>query len=135
MKQYKDLDLKAIRKEAKLDFAHFTYKSGQCSCCYSPLDFPARYWEGGETTKEKFVKINEEEHKHTYSYILFKNADNGRGSVKGYSTIEDGTFVGYCNLTDEQMDIVVKMLQEQLGYKYKVIKPQDEYTCIEIVVN
>lgn len=31
MKQYKDLNLRKLREEADIDFAHFTYKKAQCS--------------------------------------------------------------------------------------------------------
>ena len=128
-KQYKALNLKEIRETAKIDFAHFTYQKGQCSCCYGPLELPARYWTGGKTTKEYFENNKNEE----YSYILFKNADNGSGTVTKEDTITNRTYISYRNLTDEQMTIVVEMLQSQLGDGYKVIKPEDEFTCIEIV--
>lgn len=44
MKKYGDLKLSKLRDELGLDFAHYTYLRGQCSCCYGPLDMSARYW-------------------------------------------------------------------------------------------
>lgn len=32
--KYKELNLKKIREDNDLDFAHFTYQKGMCSCCY-----------------------------------------------------------------------------------------------------
>lgn len=45
--KYKDLDLRAIMEAENLDFAHWTYQRGQCSCCYGPEDQPRRYWRNG----------------------------------------------------------------------------------------
>jgi hypothetical protein len=128
-KQYKDINLKAIRETAKIDFAHFTYQKGQCSCCYGPLKFPARYWTGGKKTKEYFEDNPNEE----YSYILFKNAYNGSGTVTKEDFITNHTYISYGNITDEQMNVIIEMLQSQLGEGYEVIKPENKFTCIEIV--
>ena len=46
--KYGELNLKKIREDNDLDFAHFTYQRGMCSCCYGPWDLPARYWRGGK---------------------------------------------------------------------------------------
>lgn len=127
-KRYGDLDLKAIREAAGLDFAHFTYLRGQCSCCYGPKQLPARYWSGGAKRKAYFEENPEED----YSYILFKNAQNGSGIVTKGDVIEDHTYVSYADLTDEQMNVVVEMLQDQLGDGYEVIKPEDKRVCITI---
>lgn len=51
MKTYADLDLKAIREACDLDFAHYTYGRGQCSCCYGPLEMPAKYWRNRKKPK------------------------------------------------------------------------------------
>lgn len=69
LKRYKDLNLKEIREKTGIDFAHFTFQPGMCSCCYGPEDLPSLYW------KDRRIKHD------NYSYILFKNADNGSGSV------------------------------------------------------
>jgi len=71
-KTYSDLNLKAIREALNIDFAHFTYKQGQCSCCYGPKDLPKMYW------KDRTIPEGDD-----YSYILFKNANNGSGTVMG----------------------------------------------------
>lgn len=76
--KYKDLDLKKIRENNDLDFAHYTYKNGMCSCCYGPKDLPKRYWKGGAIPEHD-----------DYTYLLFKNAKNGSGIVKRDDEIED----------------------------------------------
>ena len=70
--QYKDLDLKGLREKCGIDFAHYTFKKGMCSCCYGPSDFPAKYWHKGIVKEDTIENV---------SYILFKNADNGSGRV------------------------------------------------------
>ena len=72
LKRYKDLDLKKIMRDFNLDFAHYTYLPGQCSCCYGPWDMSATHW------KNKVVPKTKEE-RDKARYILFKNADNGSG--------------------------------------------------------
>jgi len=119
-KIYEDLDLKALREELNIDFAHFTYKKDQCSCCYGPKDLPSLYW------KDKVIPEGDD-----YSYILFKNAHNGRGSVTKYDTIGHVN-IQWGNLSEEQLDGVCRILQEQLGYGYKVTKPKTSLYCIEI---
>ena len=42
-------------------------------------------------------------------------------------------FVSYGNITDGQMNVIIEMLQSQLGEGYEVIKPESKFTCIEIV--
>lgn len=63
MQNYKSLNLKKVRDDNGLDFAHFTYLKNQCSCCYGPADLPARYWAGGKRPEK--VTDNTQ-------YILFK---------------------------------------------------------------
>lgn len=123
-KRYEELDLKKIRETAGLNFAHFTYKKGMCSCCYGPKDLPAKYWTGGEEGKKKAVDGD-------YSYILFKNADNGSGAVRKTDEIRGTNYIEW-NLDDEQLDTVVEMLKEQLGDGYEVVKPKDDYYCITV---
>ena len=116
---YGDLDLKFIREAADIDFAHYTYKDGQCSCCYGPEDLPAKYWKDG------VIKTS------NYSYILFKNANNGSGTVKksDYLAYQDHICISW-NLSVKQLDKVVRLLRQQVGREFIVHKPEDEYTCI-----
>lgn len=124
--KYKDLNLKKIREDNGLDFAHFTYQKGMCSCCYGPWDLPKRYWKNG------IVRDRNED----VQYLLFKNADNGSGVVKGADEI-------CCNLYDciewsfplEKLENVCKDLQAQLGDEYVVFKPNDNSKCIILCKN
>lgn len=119
--KYRDLNLKKIREDNDLDFAHFTYQKGMCSCCYGPWDLPKRYWKNG------IVREQSED----VQYLLFKNADNGSGVVKGTDEI-------CCNLYDcvawnfpiEKLENVCRDLQAQLGDEYVVFKPKDDSKCI-----
>lgn len=141
MKQYKDLNLKKIREECNLDFAHYTYGKDQCSCCYGPLDMAARYWKNGK----KPVKVYEgrcfhyeldgkrfDDHK--FSYILFKNAWNGGGRIKNKEQkIEDYTCIKYRFDDEEQKIKVCNMLLQQLDEDYVVCVPNDDSFCILIL--
>lgn len=119
--KYKDLNLKKIREDNDLDFAHFTYQKGMCSCCYGPWDLPKRYWRGGVVqSREKDVQ-----------YILFKNADNGSGVVKRDDEIDDYTCISW-DFPIEKLENVCKDLQAQLGDEYVVLKPKNELSCILI---
>ena len=40
--KYQELNLKKIREDNGLDFAHFTYLRNMCSCCSTPLDLNIR---------------------------------------------------------------------------------------------
>ena len=120
--KYKDLNLKKIREDNDLDFAHFTYQKGMCSCCYGPKDLPKRYWRGGVIPEHD-----------DYTYLLFKNADNGSGIVKRDDEICGGTYD--CIAWDfpvEKLENVCKDLQAQLGDEYVVLKPKDTMHCILI---
>lgn len=120
--KYRDLNLKKIREDNDLDFAHFTYQKGMCSCCYGPKHLPKRYWRGGVIPEHD-----------NYTYLLFKNADNGSGVVKGNDEI-------CCHLYDciewnfpiEKLENVCKDLQAQLGDEYIVLKPKDDSKCIVV---
>ena len=68
-----------------------------------------------------------------YFYILFKNAENGSGIVMKNDFIKDQTYISYCNLSEEQMTIVIDMLQGQLGDGYEVVKLESKYECIKII--
>lgn len=120
--QYKDLNLKKIRDDNGLDFAHFTYQRGMCSCCYGPKDLPKRYWKGNTIPADDYDD---------YTYLLFKNADNGSGHVKRTDEIEDYTCIGW-DFPMEKLEKVCKDLQAQLGEEYVVLMPTDKLTCILI---
>lgn len=119
--QYGDLNLKKIRDDNGLDFAHFTYQRGMCSCCYGPRDLPKRYWRGNVIPEDDY----------DYTYLLFKNADNGSGHVKRTDEIDNYTCIEW-RFPMEKLEKVCKDLQEQLGDKYVVLMPADKYTCIGI---
>lgn len=139
--RYKELNLKEIREECDLDFAHYTYEKGMCSCCFGPKDLAKRYWKNNkvsskypfEVWKEGFEFGNklDKPHENGYEYLLFKNADNGSGSVTSEDTIENVCI--QWGFPSEKLDKVCSMLQEQLGDDYKVIKPTAFSRCIEII--
>ena len=119
---YKDLNLKKIREDNDIDFAHFTYQNGMCSCCYGPKDLPKRYWRNNTIPESD-----------DYTYILFNNANNGSGIVRrndeicchSYECIE-------WDFPIEKLEDVCKDLQAQVGSEYVVLKPQDTRGCILI---
>lgn len=122
MKTYGELNLKKIREECDLDFAHYTYKPGMCSCCYGPSDLASIYW------KHRIVRDDSD-----YKYILFKNADNGSGHVTRNDIISGVTTIEYGNITMEEKIKVAKMLKEQLDDDYLVFVPKTSAYCIAIV--
>lgn len=119
--KYKDLNLKKIRDKHGLDFAHFTYKPGMCSCCYGPRDLAKRYWKNGIIPDENA----------DYTYLLFKNADNGGGHVKFTDEIKSCEWISW-NFPQEKLVDVCKDLQEQFGDKYVVLVPKDNHFCIVV---
>lgn len=119
MKRYWELNLKAIRESNNLDFAHYTYAKGQCSCCYGPENLPSLYW------KNRTIL-----HGDDFTFILFKNADNGSGAVTKNDAIEFGTCISYHVKDMEQLQRVCLDLQRQLGPLYHVVTPKDFGTCI-----
>jgi hypothetical protein len=121
MKTYGDLNLRVIRDACDLDFAHYTYKKGQCSCCYGPKDLPKIYW------KNRIIPETND-----YTYILFKNANNGSGCVCKGDVIDNYTFIEYGFKSDEQKHKFCTMLQEQLGDEYVVKEPESNRDCIII---
>lgn len=123
MKRYRDLNLRAIREKADLDFAHFTYQKHMCSCCYGPKQLPKLYW------KNRTIPNHD-----NYSYILFKNANNGSGTVTKEDWIANYTCIEWGNMTTEQLNVVCEMLLDQLGAEYIVAKPKSEAKCILIFV-
>ena len=117
---YKELNLKKIREDNDLDFAHFTYKHGMCSCCYGPKDLPKRYW------RNNTIPDGDD-----YTYILFKNANNGSGEVRRNDEIKDHQCVSW-EFPIEKLENVCKGLQAQLGSQYVVLKPKNDHWCILI---
>ena len=142
MKQYKDLDLKKIMDAENLDFARWTYSRGQCSCCYGPLDMPARFWKNGKKPQRHFLsedkqtwdyQLNGEKfHTDSMKYILFKNANNGSGTVTEDDFIKDYTCIGYQLDFPDQVKRVCDMLRDQLDEDYVVEMPRNENHCIVI---
>ena len=120
-KYYKDLNLKEIRTKCDLDFAHYTYKPGQCSCCYGPEDMASIHW------KNREIRNDDE-----YTYILFKNADNGSGHVTKNDYISNWTCIEYRFSDTNQKELFCKLLSEQLGEDYIVAVPRNDWTCINI---
>lgn len=118
--KYSELNLKKIRDDNGLDFAHFTYQKGMCSCCYGPKDLPKRYWKRG------VIPDGDD-----YTYLLFKNADNGSGHVKRNDEI-------MCDCIEwdfpmEKLANVCTDLQTQVGSGYVVFIPTSYDFCIKIV--
>lgn len=136
---YKELDLKKIREKNGLDFAHYTFGRGQCSCCYGPFDMPARYWKNGVKPSAYIdgTEIYEDGRlvggkPRELTYILFKNACNGSGTVRAADTIKSHTCVSYHVRSMDQLATICADLQEQLGDTYFVEKPDNFSSCIII---
>ena len=146
--KYKELDLPKIMAEENLDFAHWTYQCGQCSCCYGPEDQPKRYWRNGDRPEDMygysgldvhtrkpifhFVKIwKGKKYEYNARTILFKNADNGGGIVHREDEIEHD-YIEYNLENMEQVQRICNLLQQQLGEEYEVVCPADKTRCIEI---
>lgn len=142
MKTYADLDLKKIRDDCGLDFARHTYSQGQCSCCYGPQDMGEEWWVKGKKPQKivakrdaagKSVSYTWDRDIDKYTYILFKNADNGSGRIKSLKEpVKNHTFVEHRVSSNEQLEKVCQMLQEQLGAMYYVEMPEDQNFCIDI---
>lgn len=122
--KYRDLDLRHLREVCDIDFAHYTYKRGQCSCCYGPKDLPPMYWRHHKV----LVDVDYDD----ISYILFKNADNGGGIRKANDELNRTEFIEW-NLTNEQLDKVIAELKRQVGDEYDVIYPESKYVCIKLI--
>ena len=146
MIKFKDLNLRKLIEDCGIDFAHYTYTANMCSCCYGPTDMSARYW-AGKTMKERESRRENAKETRDYTYILFKNANNGCGIVNG----DDYVCSAYHNnkkkfwtpnnsmtecvswrLPDDKLDKVCEWLQGQLGEGYEVVKPTSRFCCIEI---
>lgn len=120
MMLYKDLDLRKLREECGLDFAHYTYKPGQCSCCYGPKDMASIHW------KDRVIPEGDD-----YTYLLFKNADNGSGHVKAHDTIGDRIYIEW-GFPEDKMKDVINSLSSQLSDEYIVLQPKTRFKCIQI---
>lgn len=136
MMTYKELNLKKLREDNDLDFAHYTYRRGMCSCCYGPTDLAARYWRDG---------VKPDTMPNRCQYILFKNADNGSGHVTANDTIcikrekryPYETKYSVCiswDFPEEKLDGVLRSLREQLDKDYLVLRPVSKDWCIKIVL-
>lgn len=122
--KYRDLNLRHLREVCDIDFAHYTYKRGQCSCCYGPKDLPPMYWRH----RKVLVDVDYDD----ISYILFKNADNGGGIRRANDELDRIEFIEW-NLTSEQLDKVIAELKRQVGDEYDVIYPESKLVCIKLV--
>lgn len=141
MKTYADLNLIKIRDDCGLDFARHTYSSGQCSCCYGPEDMGKKWWAKGKKPKQivtkcdaarKTIGYSSNRKNNEFTFILFKNADNGSGHIKSLDEpIKNHTFVSY-DCSQQQLEMVCRMLQEQLGAMYYVKMPKNKEYCINI---
>lgn len=122
MKTYRDLNLRAIRESCDLDFAHYTYKRGQCSCCYGPKDMAPLYWKNRKIPDGR-----------DYTYILFKNAWNGSGSITNKDQeIKNNTCISYRFRDNTQKEQFCRELAAQLDSDYVVAVPKRNNTCIII---
>ena len=118
--KYKELNLKKIREDNDLDFAHFTYQNGMCSCCYGPKDLPKRYWRNNTIAEGD-----------DYTYLLFKNANNGSGIVKRDDELKRYQCVSW-HFPIDKLENVCKDLQEQVGDDYVVLVPTSDWYTILI---
>lgn len=129
---YGDLDLKKLREECDLDFAHYTYGKDQCSCCYGPRNMPAKYWRDGKVLDDSNIE-----------YILFKNAYNCGGTKKKsdklatypqmYSSYEkEHVYINWQIHSKEKRQAVKKALESQVGSEFIVEIPDDDMYCIKL---
>lgn len=118
---YGDLDLKHLREVCDIDFAHFTYQKNQCSCCFGPKDLPKIYWRNNTIPDGD-----------NYTFILFKNANNGSGVVTSNTKFKDYQCINW-NMSWEKLEKVIEELRRQIPKEYKIIKPIHSFRCIEIV--
>lgn len=139
IKRYSELNLHELRDKAGLDFAHYTLKAGQCSCCYGPLDQAKKHFSkefldkyNVKTLKDLNNLYDNKEALNSMTYILFKNAINNPDS--GYKKLDDRSYseVIMWDFEMEKMDLVCKLLEEYFGESYKVIKPTSKCECIKV---
>ena len=144
MKTYGQLDLKRIMDAEDLDFARFTYSKGQCTCCYGPLDMPAQFWKNGKKPRRHFLSHDKRTWEYRLggekfvqddmTYILLKNACNGRGTVTADDVIKDYTCIEYKLKDMDQVRRISDMIREQLDEDYVVQVPNNMMHCIVIRV-
>lgn len=133
--RYCDLNLQEIREKNDLDFAHYTYRKGMCSCCYRPLDLSKKYWRNNEIPSNKVsYSPNDDDTAvadNEYTYLLFKNADNCGGHVCATDEISDVEIIEW-GFPISKLDSVCKDLQEMFGENYTVEKPENASKCIVV---
>lgn len=123
MNTYKDLSLDKLRDSCNLDFAHYTYKRGQCSCCYGPKNQSKIHW------RNRTIPDGED-----YTYILYKNANNGSGIVTKNTCLRPIEFIEYRFNSAQQKVDVCRYLQDMYGSDWVVLMPESDLATI-IVVN
>lgn len=141
MKKYGDLNLKKIRDDYGLDFAHFTYLKGQRACEFSLLDFPARYWRDGKkpTKIETDVSVNCEMNgkpldKNKIWYVLFRNVGGSGGTKTRGDDIKGDVYIDW-NMPKATLRKVCKALKGQLGNEYSICEPKSPAYTIIIAMN
>ncbi len=117
--KFEELNLKQIREDNGLDFAHFTFLKNMCSCCSTPLEFPARYWHRG-------IKPQSMDN---VQYLIFKNADNGSGRVTKNDDISEYECILW-QFPVEKLGKICKDLEQQMGNEYEILVPGSELFCI-----
>lgn len=118
--KYRDLDLKKLRDECGLDFAHYTYKRVQCSCCYGPRDMAAIHWRGRKIKEDGDI-----------TYILYKNAYNGRGWVTKDDDVHDHDCISW-KMPLKLLSKVCSALSTQYGEGFRVYKPKNDFYTIVV---
>lgn len=122
--KYGDLNLHKLRDDCGLDFAHYTYKKGQCSCCYGPRDQAAIHW------KNRVIRNDGD-----ITYIMYKNADNcSRGRVKKTDEIRDHDCISW-KMPMELLPTVCCMLSQQYGPGFRVFQPDTDFLTIIVAKN
>lgn len=121
-KTYKELDLISFRKKEDIDFCHYTYKRGQCSCCYGPSDLPSLYWKNRTIRKDRDVK-----------YLLYKNANNGSGTRKGTDETNDIDFISWGNLDRTELEKICMDLSINYGEEYVILVPSSDWSTIIVL--
>ena len=121
--KYKDLDLRAIMEAENLDFAHWTYQRGQCSCCYGPEDQPKRYWRNGDRPEDVYgyPGLDEQTRKPIFYFVKI---------WKGKKYDYNARTILFNDMA--QVQRVCNLLQQQLGEEYEVVCPDDMMRCIKI---
>lgn len=119
--KYGDLNLGKLRDDCGLDFAHYTYKKNQCSCCYGPRDQARIHWRNQTIIADGEI-----------SYILYKNAYNCGGCVSKEDEVNLIDYVSW-SMPDTLLPIVCKELSRQYGKEFRVFQPKNVWHTILIV--